>query len=323
MWPAAAQLADGLAAFERGDYSVAEKLLAGLDDPQARAFLALSQAGAGHCGEAEAALRQSFESSRDPRLRRLTGLGLTRCLIAAERWLDAASPLATLEAAFPDNADVLYESARLHLKAWNGAVERMFERAPASFRVNQLSAEIFEIQGRFDEAIAEYRKAIEKSPQTLNLHYRLGRALLLRSHEAAALDEARRAFEAELGLNPYDAVAEYQIAQILEARQDSAGAAKRLERAIEINPDFAEALIALARYRTRQNESAEAARLLERAVELQPQSEGAWYALMTAYRNAGRREDAVRAKQRLDELQQSPEGEFADFLRRIGEPAAP
>jgi tetratricopeptide (TPR) repeat protein len=142
-------------------------------------------------------------------------------------------------------------------------------------------------------------------------------------YEAAALDEARRAFEAELALNPYDAVAEYQIAQILEARQDSAGAAKRLERAIEINPEFAEALIALARYRTRRNESAEAARLLERAVELQPRSEGAWYALMTAYRNGGRREDAVRAKQRLDELQKSPDGEFVDFLSRIGEPTAP
>ena len=39
----------------------------------------------------------------------------------------------------------------------------MFQKTPASFRVNQLSAEIFEIQGKYSEAVAEFRKAIEKN----------------------------------------------------------------------------------------------------------------------------------------------------------------
>jgi hypothetical protein len=60
------------------------------------------------------------------------------------------------------------QSARLHMKAWNDAVFQMFEKTPASFRVNQLSAEIFEIQGKYGEAIAEFRKAIEKNRAALN-----------------------------------------------------------------------------------------------------------------------------------------------------------
>ena len=85
--------------------------------------------------------------------------------------------------------------------------------------MNQLSAEIFETQGKYTEAIAEYRKAIEKNPNALNLHFRLGRALLMESHGAAALEQARQEFEAELRLNPKDAAAEYQVGQILVAQQ--------------------------------------------------------------------------------------------------------
>ncbi len=317
---ASAQEAEGLSAFGRGDYAAAERALDGVEGARAEAFLALTKAATARCEEAEPGLRVRYG---DARLRRLTGLALARCLIAAERWPEAAQLLAALAKELPGDADVLYENARLHLKAWNGAVERMFEQAPASFRVNQLSAEIFEIQGRYGEAVAEYRKAIRKSPRTLNLRYRLGRALLLRSHDPEALDEALGAFEAELALNAYDAVAEYQIAQILEVQQQPEKAAGRLERAVELDPKFAEALTALARYRSRAEEHAAAAKLLERAVEIQPESESAWYALMVAYRNAGRRDDALRAKGKLEVLQESPEGEFTDFLRRIGEQPQP
>ena len=320
--PVAAQSPEdrGLAAFERGDYPAAERALSGLDSPTAKAVLALTQAATGRCAEAEPALARRYE---DPRLRRLAGLALARCHVAAQRFHAASEPLAALEKEFPNDPDVLYENARLHLKAWNGAVERMFEKAPASFRVNQLSAEIFEIQGRHDEAVSEYKKAIEKSPKTLNLHYRLGRALLLGSHEPEALEEARTAFEKELEINPYDAVAYYQVAQILQVQQEPDDAAKNLERAVELDPQFPEALAALARYRSRNDDHAAAISLLERAVEIQPESESSWYALMTAYRNAGRRDDAMAAKQKLDALQASPEGEFSDFLKRIGEQPQP
>jgi tetratricopeptide (TPR) repeat protein len=224
-----------------------------------------------------------------------------------------------LKEIYPDDADVLYESARMQMKAWNDVVREMFEKTPASFRVNQLSAEIFEIQAKYSEAVAEYRKAIEKSPKTLNLHYRLGRALLMESHAPAALDAARREFEAELALNPNDAVAHYQVAQILQAQQKSDEALARLERVVELDPNFAEAQIALGRLHLDANRTGQAIAQLERGVKLVPRSESAHYALMIAYRNAGRRDDAERQKQQIDELQASPEGEFTEFLKRIGE----
>jgi tetratricopeptide (TPR) repeat protein len=237
-----------------------------------------------------------------------------QCLIGAERLAEAFPVLARLESEFPSDADVLYQSARLHMRAFNDAVSRMFQRTPASYRVNQLSGEIFEIQGRIQEAIGEYRKAIAKNPKAVNLHYRLGRALALESQH----DEAVREFEAELRLNPADALAEYQMAQILALQQKSAEAAERFEKSLTLKPDFVEAMIALAKLRP-----SSAVALLEKATELAPKNESARYALLIAYRNAGRMEDAQKQKAELDRLQRPPEGEFTEFLKKLGEKPQP
>jgi tetratricopeptide (TPR) repeat protein len=315
----------GVRLFEQGDYPAAERALKGAGSPKARAFLAFTRAALGRCDEASAGLAAAFHATNlDAPTRRLAGLALARCATAAQRYDEATATLYKLETDHPDDADVLYEIARLHLKAFNGSVERMFQRAPASYRVNQLSAEIFEIQGRHSEAVAEYRKALEKAPpRTLNLHYRLGRALLMESHEPAALAAAHKEFEAELAINPSDAVAEYQVAQILQVEQKPDEAAKHLERAVELDRNFPEALIALARYKLDRKDSAGAITLLESATRLAPQSESAHYSLMIAYRNAGRRDDARRIQQRLDQLQSAAGGEFNQFLERIGEAPKP
>ncbi len=312
-------LQHGIELFETGHYVEAEAALKGSADKRAKVFVALSQAATGRCDEAAPALDVAFSDKADEKIHRLAGLALSRCQIAAKQFANALPHLSQLAEEFPDDADVLYEIARLHLKAWNGAVEQMFDSSPASFRVNQLSAEIFEIRGQFAEAVVEYRRAIQKSPNTINLHYRMGRALLMQSHSPESLAAARAEFEAELILNPNDPVAEYQIAQILEVEGNSQEAQQHLESAIDKDANFSEALIALGRALSARKNYPRAITLLKRAAEIAPQSESAHYNLMIAYRNAGQREQALEVKQRLDELQKSPEGEFTDFLKRIGE----
>ncbi len=135
--------------------------------------------------------------------RRSAGGSLTQCHVAAKRFAEAGVVLAQLEKEFPADADVLYVSAGYHMKAWNDAIYRMYQKAPSSYRVDErLSAEVFEDAGQVRRRrSAEYRKAIGKNPKAIDLHYRLGRALLQQSHDPAILDEARKEFEVELGLN--------------------------------------------------------------------------------------------------------------------------
>lgn len=302
----------GASLYRQGRYEEAAKLLEKLpESPLQRVFLGLSYAATGRCADSEPLLSPPAPAAD---LRKLATLGRVSCLIAQGRHDEALPLTAALRREFPDDADVLYQAARLHMRAWNSLVRDLFERAPSSYRVQQLSAEIFELEGKFAEAVAEYRKAIAKEPGAVNLHYRLGRALLMESSDPARLEAARNEFESELRLNPRDAVAEYQVAQILQVKGEAATAAQRFAKALTLKPDFVEAMVALAKLdRTR------AVELLERAVTLQPSNEAARYQLVLAYRNAGRAADAERAKAALDKLQRPAEGEFSDFLKRIGE----
>jgi tetratricopeptide (TPR) repeat protein len=313
----AQSVADGVSAFQRGEYKSARSILErNPGDARASLFLALTKAATGDCEGSISELAKGFSAGEN---RRLAGLALAQCHIAAKRFQEAGAVIGKLEAEFPADADVLYVSANYHMKAWNDAIYRMYQKAPSSYRVDELSAEVFETQGKFGEAIAEYRKAIAKNPRAINLHYRLGRALLQQSHDPAALDQARKEFEAELSLNPSDAVAEYQVAQVFAAQQKKTEAAAHFERAAELRPDFPEALIAVAKLRSDAKRYPEAIALLERAVNLQPRNETAHYNLMMVYRNAGRTTDAQREKAEIEKLQKPPEGEFSDFLKRLGE----
>ncbi|HXB73917.1 MAG TPA: tetratricopeptide repeat protein [Candidatus Acidoferrales bacterium] len=323
--------ADAVEAFHKGQYAQARQMLEKIaaaspndgatQNGVARTFLGLSRAATGDCDAARGDLQQQFNTNPEAGLRRLAGIALVQCDLSQNRLPEALPVLDKLQKSFPDDADVLYETARVHMKAWNDAVFQMYQKAPASYRVNQLSGEIFEIQGRFQDAAAEYRKAIQKNPAALNLHFRLGRALLLESHDAANLREARKQFEAELALNPGDAVAEYQVGQTLLADQNAAGAAAHFDKAVSLNPEFPEALVALAKTRSDARKYGEAIGLLERAVKLQPASESAHYSLMLAYRNAGRAAEAQREKAIFDKLNRPPEGEFTEFLKRLGDKA--
>ena len=319
-------VAKGIEQFHQGKYQAAKTTLVQAlkqkpRDEHARTFLALSRAATGDCNTAANDLYDAFTTNKDSDLRRLAGLALVQCHLARNRF-DAATPVVMeLERQFPGDPDVLYEAARLHMKAWNDVVLRMFQKTPASYRVNQVSAEIFEVQGRYADAVAEYRKAIEKNPAALNLHFRLGRALLMQSHSAQALTRARQEFEAELKLNPADAVAEYEIGQILLATNKPHDAATRFEHALTLAPDFTEALLAVAKVRSEAKRYDEAIPLLERAVRLDPANESAHYNLMLAYRNSGRAADAQREKAEIDKLQRPPSGEFTEFLKKLGEKA--
>lgn len=322
---AQAQTAQGVDEFRRGLYTQARTHLeaaskASPDDETARGFLALTQAATGHCGEAMPVLSQAFHT---PELARLAGLSLVQCHLAADRTAEALPLLVRLETQFPGDADVLYLAAKVHMRAWNDTMQTLFEKAPASYRVNQLSAEVFETQGRYAEAVAEYRKAIAKNPQALNLRYRLGRALLLQSHDAASLTQAQAAFTAELQLNPEDAAAEYQLGQIAQVQGKRDEAAPHFAKAAALRPDFPEALIASAKLMLDAKQPLDAIPLLRKAVELQPASEAAHYNLMLAYRNSGQMEQAREEKKRLDTLQRPPEGEFTDFLKKLGEKPQP
>jgi tetratricopeptide (TPR) repeat protein len=302
---------EGIAAFNEGRYAEALAKLKDAKDPTGRAFLALTQAARGDC---KAALPGLTATYADPMLSRLTGLAAVKCDPA-----NAFILIQRLGQRFPDDPDVLYTAAKLHMKAFNDTTFAMFQRAPSSYRVHELSAEIFEVQNRYSDAVAEYRKAIEMNPNAPDLHFRLGRALLMESHDPAMLDRAASEFRSELKLSPEDGACEFQLGQIAQVEGKTAEAKLHFERAVELSPNFVQALIALGKLSSQEKDYQRAISLLSHATALQPANETAHYALLTAYRDSGNMEQAKAEKATLDKLQKPPEGEFSEFLKKLGE----
>jgi tetratricopeptide (TPR) repeat protein len=325
VWPApSASLRDeGIAAFRDGRYSVAlEKLKPAAkdnaNDPDARVFLGLTQAALNDCKSAMPALTWGLRLSGQD-LARMAGLAAAKCEQSAGNETKALGTLQELARRFPKDADVLYALAKFHMRAFNDATFAMFQRTPASYRVHQLSAEIFEVQGRYDEAASEYRRAIALNPKAPGLHYDLGRALLMQSHGPVALESARGEFEAERQLSPEDAATEFQLGQIAQAQGKRDDATLHFQRALKLSPDFPEALVAIAKLDSQAKRYNQAIPALQRAIRLQPSNEAAHYALMMAYRDSGQMEKARAEQQTLNRLQRPPEGEFTEFLKKLGE----
>ena len=314
---------DGIAAFNSGRYTEALRLLQSASasgNREATVYLALTQAALNNCDAALPVLTSSF-ADRD--LSRLAGLAAARCYSTAGNTGRALAIAEDLKARYPDNADVLYIAAETEMKAFNDTTFAMFQRTGSSYRMHELSARIFETQNRFSDAVAEYKKAIDVDPQAPDLHFRLGRAILLESHSAEALRAAAEAFSQELKLSPEDGACEFQLGQIAQVQGNGAGAQEHFEKALRLNPNFVTAMIALARIHSREKQYDRAIRLLDRAVELQPGNEAAHYALLMAYRDSGQSEKARAEKTILDRLQKPPEGEFSEFLKRLGDKQPP
>jgi tetratricopeptide (TPR) repeat protein len=312
----------GIAAFKQGRYSVALKSLTEAaknpGDRTARVFLALTQAALGECKMALPGLTANADSL-DPVLYRLAGLAAVKCYSLTGDNAEASSLLQRLEARFPNDADVLYTAAKMHMTAFNDVTFAMFQRVPASYRVHELSAEIFEIESRYADAVGEYRKAIALNPSAPELHFKLGRAILLQSHNPEALQQASAEFRAELKVSPEDSASEFQLGQIAQALGKSADAKLHFERAVSLDPAFVQALIALGKIHLQNKQYAEAISLLTRATQVQPANETAHYVLLTTYRDSGQLDRAKAEKVILDRLQKPPQGEFSDFLKRLGE----
>ena len=262
-----AQRDAGITAFNAGRYSEAQKLLEAADkgDQNVQLFIALTQSATGNCATAIPTL------VREP-LDRLGGIAAVKCYSITGDSVHEFDLLQKLEGQFPNDADILYLSARQHMKAFNDATFAMFQRTPSSYRVHELSADIFETQNRFAEAVTEYRKAIELNPVAPDLHFQLGRALLLQSHSPEVLQQAASEFRSELSLSPEDASCGFQLGQIaqVEARKDEA--AVHFEKALKLSPNFVQALIALGKL---EKNSPRAIQLLSKATALEPNNEAA------------------------------------------------
>ena len=314
--------AQGMALYGLGKPAEAASVLQtalALDSGQlmAELFLGLSRADLGQCAEAVPLLRRNFNERTEHKLRRLVGLSLLSCLLASSELETALEIAQALKKDYPEDADVLYYAAGLYSRLWNAAVADLVKTAPASYRVHQVAGEALEAQGRDEQAIKEYQKALDLNPKAPRLHYRIGRLLLRTGKDADAGGKATEHFQQELAVNPRDAASEYEIGEILRKAHKPDEAVKRFLRALELAAHYVDARVGLAKIYADQGQQAKALAELEQAIRLEPENAAAHYALMLVYRDLGKNEDAGREMDLFQKLQEKKERDIRSLLQSL------
>lgn len=273
--------------------------------PKVDALLGMSLSELGRYAEALPAVTRAFAQSTDPVLRRMAGLHLQRLYTGLGRDRDAVEVALRLSRLYPDDPEVLYHSGRLFGNFAYLQTMKLAAIAPDSVWLHQAAGEANESQGLYDAALREYRQVLAAVPRRPGIHFRIGRVLLERSasdDSHADGPEARRAFEAELALDPTNANAAYELAEMHRKAGELDPARHLFEQAVARDPTFEDALIGLGRTLIALGRAEDALPHLKAAVTAVPDSDVAYYQLALAYRTLGNAAEQEKALAEFDRL---------------------
>jgi len=266
--------------------------------PKLDALLAMSLSELGKYEDALPALKATFAQSTDTVLRRMAGLHLQRAYTGLGRDADAVDVALRLSRLYPDDPEVLYHSGRLFANYAYLQTMKLAEVAPESVWLHQAAGEANESQGFYDAAIREYRQVLALSPRRPGIHLRIGRTVLEKSKDtpsSEAAAEARQEFEQELAVDPTNANAAYELAEMHRKAGEYEQARGLFQQAITHYPGFEHALVGLARTLIALGQPADAVPHLQAAIKTNPDSEVAYYQLAQAYGALGRTTEQEKA----------------------------
>jgi predicted Zn-dependent protease len=276
--------------------------------PRLDTLLGLSLSELGQFQEALPHLEKGFKQSADPDVRHMCGLQLLRAYTGLSRDSDAVEAALALNKLYPDDPEVLYHTGRIYGNFAYIVMERLHDKAAGSIWMLQAQGEANESQKLYDAAIIAFNHVLQLDPQRPGIHYRMGRIYLSQfreGHKPEDREAAVREFTAELGVDPSNGNAGYELANIQVELGNLDEARKQFAQVIEKYPDFEEALVGLGGVYLDSQQAKDAVDPLQHATRLRPEDKVAWYRLAQAERAAGNREEQAKALAEFRKLHNS------------------
>jgi Tfp pilus assembly protein PilF len=289
----------GVLLFFHGQYAEAIPPLRGAlarkpDLSKIQALLGMAERRTGDTQTARTDLETSFPQLQERKVQVETGLELVELYTGAEELEKASSVIATLRALDPENQQILYVAYRVHSDLAREAVLSLALVAPQSALMYQVMAHEAARLGDTATAIRDDREALHLEPKLPGIHFEL--AELLSTLPRTPEDQAQTKSEYKLALeqNPLDGKAHLRLAVIAERDGDQKTALDLSRRAVALQPDDAEACYDLANLLLTMNQPENAVKLLEHAVQIDPTNATIHFRLGTVYRRLGRNAEAQR-----------------------------
>ncbi|HXJ91693.1 MAG TPA: tetratricopeptide repeat protein [Terriglobia bacterium] len=256
--------------------------------PNVTLMVGICEAELGRPQEALSILEPAFRRPPNSEIGRTIGLELLGVYSSTGQHTKALEVIEELLTRYPSDPEVLYRASHVYGDRALETTTRLAQVAPDSPWKRMAFAETLEAQKHYDLAITEYQKVIASDAGIPNVHFRLGRALLLRDPNSdEARDQALQEFQKAVEQDPRNAGAEYEMGEICRHRGDRPAAMLHFSRAVEIDPRFEEAQIALARTLIDLHKPADSVPHLRAAIRLNPSNEVSHFLLAAAYKAMG------------------------------------
>ena len=193
--------------------------------------------------------------------------------LGAFRLQEAESELKNLLHDSPDQPAVYYYLAEVYVKqeeptaaqqAFADALRMQPGYLPAILGLGNISLQ----QGNAGAAISYATQIIATSFWLSDAHLLAGSGNLLRNE----LDQAQRAFDIAVGLNPHSPEAQERLGKVLSLRGNYADAEKAYESSLALAADYAPALNGLSEVLEKQGKGKLAAARIDRQIAAQPQA---------------------------------------------------
>jgi tetratricopeptide (TPR) repeat protein len=269
--------------------------------PNTDILLAMCQSELGQYEKALPGLEKGFHSS-DRALKRMSGLQLLRAYTGLQRDSKAVETALDLNRLYPKDPEMLYHTSRIYANFAYLKLRDLAEAARDSIWRHQAAGEAYESAGNFDLAISEYRQVLAQDPARHGIHYRIGRVFLsrARSGDSTSQNQALKEFEQELALDPTNANASYEAAEIYRKSGQLEKALDLFTKAVEYYPDFEEAQLGLGGVLITLGKPAQSLPHLQKAIAIKPDDEVSYYRLSMAYKALG---DVSEQRKALEQYQ--------------------
>jgi len=214
--------------------------------------------------------------------------------------------------------------------------ERQFQRAidlnPSYPEAHQWYAELLWATGRYEEAVKEIRKALEREPFTPILNVNLGVALMFGKHIA----EAEQVFRKTLDMDPNFPIVHHGYAQVLILQKRFDEAVTETEKTVQAIPESSYYRGYLGYACARAGKTERARKILGELIEEAKTKYVSWMGIANIYAGLGEKDHAFAALElayqqgdtRMDGLRAradvdshwTADPRFAELLKKVGLP---
>ncbi len=188
-------------------------------------------------------------------------------------------------------------------------VRKTIETVPGSARFHTCLGFVYAEEGKYDEAILEFKKAIKLEPYHVKAYHNLANVY----QRKGLLKEAEELYRITLKMYPYFAEAHNNLGFIYQSQGKLEQAVSEYESALEIDPDFAGAHSNLGNVYYEKDQLDEAVREYRKAIKIKPNFALAHNNLGKALQVKGMLEEAIRELQLACRLEPDTVEFYADL----------